>query len=259
MGIKFHKFSGTGNDFILLDQISENFNFDQVQIQNWCHRRNGVGADGVLVLRPSSEHAFKMEIYNADGSQAEMCGNGARCCLYYLKNVKNYSDALITFETLNGIYEGRVEGANVQLKMTELYDEEKYDVSDLGNGHCYYLNTGVPHTVIQVSSLNDVNVQALGKVVRFDKRFDGGTNVDFFEITDEKQQKVKVRVYERGVEGETLCCGTGVMAVAMTCHRKLGWTGEIKVQTAGGDVSAIIKDDLFYQGEVSHVFQGELV
>jgi len=122
-----------------------------------------------------------------------------------------------------------------------------------------YLNTGVPHCVLQVSSVESVNVDSLGSAIRRDVRFPYGTNVDFFEVVDNDEQVLKLRVYERGVEAETLCCGTGIMATAVTCAKKLGWEGEIKVHAKGGLLKAIVNkdlNDLYFQGEVKMVFKG---
>lgn len=259
---KFYKYSGSGNDFILIDQLDNQFKVKVSDIKDWCQRRQGIGADGVIVLSPSSDLDYEIRIWNADGSEAEMCGNAARSSIHYMAKHRKLIKDQYQFETMNGQYQGSiVEGDVVRVKMTELYDLRKLSVDDLGRKNSIYLNTGVPHTVIQVNNVEDINIKSLGSTIRYDVRFPGGTNVDFFEVMNEKEQRVKLRIYERGVEDETLCCGTGVMATAVACSQFFGWTGEIKVHTPGGELTSLVdKDlkDLYFQGEVKCVFSGEL-
>lgn len=259
---KFYKYSGSGNDFILLDQMETSFKVKISDIKNWCQRREGIGADGVIVISPSKDRDYELRIWNADGSEAEMCGNAARSSIHYMaKHRKNIKD-LYQFETMNGLYEGSlVDGDVVKVRMTELYDVNKISVDDLGRKGSLYLNTGVPHTVIQVNNVEDVNIQSLGRTIRNDVRFQNGTNVDFFEVMNEKEQRIKLRIYERGVEDETLCCGTGVMATAVACAKFFNWSGEIKVHTRGGELCALVDEsleNLYFQGAVSSVFSGDL-
>jgi diaminopimelate epimerase len=160
---------------------------------------------------------------------------------------------------MNGLYEGEVIGEEVRIKMTELYDVDSVDVSDLSTKAALYLNTGVPHTVLQVNNVDEINIEELGSAIRYDKRFTTGTNVGFFEIVSAETQSIKLRVFERGVEAETLCCGTGIMAAAVTCSKKLGWIGEIKVSARGGELKAIVDEkleNLFFQGSVQAIYTG---
>lgn len=263
MKIEFFKYSATGNDFVLIDQRDSCFTISKEFVRKYCARKSGIGADGVLVISNSQEHDFKMNIYNSDGSLAEMCGNGARCCIDYIYRVDKLKDqTLVKFETLNSIYEGYLDDEEVVLKMTELYDVQVVDTTDLGGKNTLYLNTGVPHTVVEVSSVSDVNVKSIGSAIRFDKRFQGGTNVDFIEVVSKDKQEVRMRVYERGVEDETLSCGTGVMAVALACQKFYNWEGQVKVQTRGGDVIAELNSEtkeMFYRGKVNLIFSGKIV
>ncbi len=261
--MEFYKYSGSGNDFIFIDNREGKFRIKPSQIATWCKRREGIGADGVITIGASKEHDFEMRIFNADGSEAEMCGNGARCSVHFAYNfLKIKSDKAFTFETMNGIYTGEVVGANeVKVKMTELYDVDSINIKDLSGKRAMYLNTGVPHAVIQVASAEDVNIKNIGSAIRNDVRFPNGTNVDFFEVIDEKSQTIKLRVYERGVEDETLCCGTGVMATAVSCAKFFNWEGTINVYAKGGFLKAIVdKDfkDLYFQGEVHMIYKGSL-
>lgn len=262
MQMPFYKYSGSGNDFILFNNQDKNYIVTPSMVKNWCRRREGIGADGIILFSASenSENDFSMRIWNADGSEAEMCGNAARSSVHFayhhakIKDLKHFK-----FDTMNGQYEGDIVGDDVRIKMTELYDVDAIKISDFSQKASLYCNTGVPHAVVQVSSVEDVNVESLGKVIRHDVRFPAGTNVDFFEVVDNEKQIIKLRVYERGVEAETLCCGTGVMATAVTCVKSYGWTGEITVHALGGLLKAIVDKelkDLYFQGKVEMVFQG---
>jgi diaminopimelate epimerase len=261
MEIPFIKYSGSGNDFIIIDNRNESFSLSREEIIGLCKRREGIGADGVVYLNNSTKgHDFSIRIHNADGSEAEMCGNASRSVVHYafhdlkLKDSKSY-----TFDTMNGLYQGEVIGEEVKIKMTELYDVDSVDVSDLSTKAALYLNTGVPHTVLQVNNVDEINIEELGSAIRHDRRFSTGTNVGFFEVVKGEAQSIKLRVFERGVEAETLCCGTGIMAAAVTCSKKLGWVGEIKVSARGGDLKAIVDKDLqnlFFQGSVQAVYKG---
>lgn len=259
--MKFYKYSGSGNDFVFLSEFSEKVSLSLPQIKRFCERKLGIGADGVVLVAPSEKLDYSLRIFNSDASEPEMCGNAARCSIHFAKNILKIDKEEMYFETCNGIYQGKMmQGDEVKVKMTELYDVDSIDISDLGNKATLFLNTGVPHAVIEVGVVEEVKVNEVGSVIRNDKRFKEGTNVDFFEVSDFKGQEISMRVYERGVEGETLCCGTGVIACAVTCAKTYGWCGEIKVKTRGGDITAIVNEDLselYFQGEVDLVFEGD--
>ncbi|MCO4754463.1 MAG: diaminopimelate epimerase [Bacteriovoracaceae bacterium] len=260
--MRFFKYSGSGNDFILVNNLDAAHRPRVSLIQQWCKRREGVGADGVIFIEKSNDHDYGLRIWNADGSEAEMCGNAARSSIHFAHHILKMGKEKYYFETMNGDYEGRpLQGDNIEVKMTELYDVDKINISDFSTKGAMYCNTGVPHAVIQVNSVEDINIHSLGRMIRNDVRFPNGTNVDFLEVVDHKNQVIKLRVYERGVEDETLCCGTGVMAAAVTCRKLMGWTGEITVHAKGGQLSAVVDDkleNLYFQGEVKMVFEGEL-
>lgn len=261
MVIPFYKYSGSGNDFLLVNATENDYQIRPSLVRNWCQRKDGVGADGVILFSKGSEDCdYALRIWNSDGSEAEMCGNAARCSVHFAHHAIFKNQTNFTFKTMNGVYFGSIIGDEVRVKMTELYDVESIDVSDFSSKIAFYCNTGVPHTVLQVSSVEDVNVESLGSVIRNDVRFTAGTNVDFFEIVNNEKQIIKLRVYERGVEAETLCCGTGIMATAVACAKKLGWSEEITVHAKGGLLKAIVDkklSDLYFQGKVKLVFQGE--
>lgn len=261
MKLSFTKYSASGNDFILIDNKNLLWTPSTIQIQKMCARRTGIGADGIILLESSTKASIKMIIYNADGSMAEMCGNAARCVTHYCYEYLKISNSpKISIETMNGIYEGEYFENNIKIKMTELKDLNKIDLSDFAYKNSLFLDTGVPHAVFQVDGLDNWDTNGLGRRIRLDDRFIKGTNVDFFEVIDESLQKIKLRVYERGVEAETLCCGTGVMATAIACHKIFGWTGEILVETLGGKLSASLDEklqNLHFCGPVNIVFHGE--
>lgn len=259
--MEFYKYSGSGNDFIFIDNREGEHLLKPSQIASWCTRREGIGADGVVLIGSSKECDYSLRIFNADGSEAEMCGNATRCSVHFASKVLKLKDSSeFKIQTMNGVYSGvAVSDDEVKVKMTELYDVDKINLSDLTGKQALYLNTGVPHAVIQVSSVEDVNIKRIGSAIRHDVRFPNGTNVDFFEVVDREKQVIKLRVYERGVEDETLCCGTGIMATAVSCSKFFGWTGEIEVYAKGGRLKAIVDKDLkelYFQGGVKLLYKG---
>ena len=259
MDIDFIKYSGNGNDFVLIDKRQANISLSLKRIIQICDRRFGIGGDGVILVDVpnNQENNFSIRIYNCDGSEAVMCGNAARIAVAYEAQRTNKSDFL--FETKNSIYKGQFENEESIIKMSELFDIDKYDISDLGVLGGLYLNTGVPHTVIETKNLESFDLLTEGEKIRNDKRFEGGTNVCFFEVI--KKGEINFRVYERGIEGETFCCGTGVMATAVTCKELFNWNGEILVHCLGGEVKAQVDSNLknlLYKGAVIKCFEGKL-
>jgi diaminopimelate epimerase len=262
MKIPFIKYSGSGNDFIIIDNRNESFNLSKEHIVNLCKRREGIGADGVVFLNPSVKgHDFSFRIWNADGSEAEMCGNASRSIVHYAStNLKMKESPKYTFDTMNGVYEGEIVGDEVRIKMTELFDLGSIDISDLSTKASLYLNTGVPHACIQVTDVEQINIKTLGSAIRFDERFGkSGTNVDFFQVVDADKKLLKLRVFERGVEDETLCCGTGIMATAIAAAKSFNWEGEITIEARGGILKAIVDKEfknLYFQGKVTPIYEG---
>ncbi len=257
MKVEFKKYSGHGNDFILLDKRKIDHNLNDQQIIKLCDRRFGVGADGIIFMSQAEnkEHDFGLRIINCDASEALMCGNAARIAVAYEASITNKED--FVFETKNSIYEGTFKNNESVIKMSELFDVDKYDISDLGVLGGMYLNTGVPHTVIETKNIEQMDLVAEGEKIRYDERFGGGTNVCFFEVV--KKNEIKFRVFERGIEGETHCCGTGVIATAITCKKLFNWMGEILVHCLGGEVKAFIGNDfkeMIYTGKVEMCFDG---
>lgn len=205
---------GAGNDFVVIDHVA---GLDYCEFtKKVCDRHMGIGADGVLVLGDSKECDYKMSIINADGSEAEMCGNGARCMAVYIKNKFAVVPEIFTMETLAGTIHASVQGevASVQLSNPKDY-RANVDIR-IGEQklHGHFINTGVPHTIIFVEGLQEFDVNGLGRLIRNHQAFaPKGTNVNFVERV--RDGIVAVRTYERGVEAETLACGTGSVASAL--------------------------------------------
>ena len=217
VSIPFVKMVGAGNDFIVIEARK---NCDYVKFARAvCSRHNGIGADGVLILDKSATLDYRMRIINADGSEAEMCGNGARCmAAYIVANCKPVKD-LFGMETLAGEILAQVQGEAVRVRLSNPKDYRPQLNITVGNQklEVHFIDTGVPHTVVFVDGLQEVNVNSLGALVRHHPRFaPQGTNVDFVERA--RDGMVAVRTYERGVEAETLACGTGAVASALVAY-----------------------------------------
>lgn len=236
--MNFTKMNGAGNDFVMLDNRNGTLQLDRATIARLCDRHRGIGADGLILVEPAqtSEADFRMRYYNADGGEAEMCGNGARCFARYASRLSGLTDT-IRFETMAGVITAEFIGERVRLAMSEpspvklnetlQLDTEKITTSSV--------NTGVPHAVIFVEDLESVEVQRLGSGVRYHSHFaPKGTNVNFAQQTG--AQALSVRTYERGVEGETLACGTGVCASAILFSATSGAPSPISVKVRGGDI-----------------------
>jgi len=252
--LSFTKMSGAGNDFLVLE-TEKGLNYKKLAPQ-MCDRTSGVGADGLLILDASEKCDYRMRIINADGSEAEMCGNGSRCMAAYIVANKKPRKKLFSIETLAGeiLAEAKAETARVRLSNPKDYRSDIPLVINERILHANFIDTGVPHAVIFVAGLKKIDVVNLGRTIRFHSAFEPrGTNVDFVEQIDEKL--VAVRTYERGVENETKACGTGSVASAIIAYLKSHpgvvnvKNGEMSVRTASGEVLNIAFDknnDEFY-------------
>ncbi len=268
--IMFVKLVGAGNDFILIDNIVCRITTsDQLKdlARKMCNRKLGAGADGLLVLEKSKVADLKMRVFNADGSEAQMCGNGARCFAYYFSGVKKTGkDFLLALETKAGIVKARVNADNVRINLTQPKNL-KLGIPLKVSGRTIkvnFINTGVPHAVIFVEGLKEIDVFELGREIRYHRFFaPAGTNVNFVEVLS--LDSIKIRTYERGVEDETLACGTGSVAAALVSGVKIGSKiNKIKVRTAGGEVLKVnfIKTehgfkDVWLEGKAGLVYRGE--
>lgn len=257
MKINFWKISATGNDFIMINNLDGKFEISKEEAARLCARRIGIGADGIILLSPSETQDYKMVYLNADGGEVEMCGNGTRALTYFYKKITGDSKNKYSFETLNGVYESEIKDDFVKVQMTELYDVGKIDLTDFKlSDHSFYLNTGVPHCVFKVDNLENYPIVETGRKIRYDSRFKNGVNSNFFE---EKNGLINIRTYERGVEDETLACGTGVTAVALS----LFFNGDVRdkyvCKCVGGDVTIEVqdKDHVYLCGKVEKIYEGE--
>jgi diaminopimelate epimerase len=234
--LRFTKMNGAGNDFVLIDNRAGEAHLNRSQITRLCDRHRGIGADGVLLLEKATNRAdFRMRYFNADGGEAEMCGNGARCFARFANKVAG-AEEKISFETPAGVISAELMDDVVRLQMSEPTDlrlniqlpvaKEKKTV--------HFINSGVPHVVISVSRIDDVDVRRDGSAIRYHKMFSpNGANVNFIEKRG--PTKIAVRTYERGVEDETLACGTGVVASALIFAATENASGPITVIARGGD------------------------
>ena len=236
--VRFWKLEGAGNDFLGLDGRAGGFKLKRQQIADLCDRRRGVGADGVLVVeKPKVRGAdFRMRYYNSDGGEAEMCGNGARCFALLARAVSGRKGNELRVQTQAGLLTLRMSGREVQVSMTEptkLRLGKKVVVAGR-KVVVDFLNTGVPHAVLFVRSVRSIDVAKQGRAIRYHSAFaPSGTNVNFVEIG--RGNRIHVRTYERGVEGETLACGTGVVAASILSNLRRGLRPPIQVATRGGD------------------------
>ena len=264
--IRFWKMSGSGNDFVVVDRRNRSLIEDPSRFaQKICRRKVSVGADGVLFLEESEKADFMMRILNADGSEAEMCGNGARCIarFAYLHGIARKD---MTFETLAGILKAEVHRERVKIQMSEPRDlvlQRKI----LVEGSEYLLhcvNSGVPHAVVRCKDLEEAPVQDLGRKIRFHEAFSpAGTNVNFIDVSD--SHHIRIRTYERGVEDETLACGTGAVASALVCSALGLVEPPVLLRTRGGEELSVYfqRDGLkfgevFMEGKTAIACEGEL-
>ncbi|MEK7273904.1 MAG: diaminopimelate epimerase [Candidatus Desantisbacteria bacterium] len=255
--VSFVKMCASGNDFMVINNMDEGINIDPFMVKKWCDRKRGIGADGVLVLEPSLSASFKMRIINADGSEAEMCGNGARCIALYAY-LKGIAAKVMKFETLSGMINAEVTEGQIKVRLTGMTDY-KPDIKIKSYPTVYFINTGVPHAVLLVDNVDAANVVIAGHELRYHQAFQpAGTNVNFVEVVD--KSLIKVRTYERGVEDETLACGTGSAASACICTLLGMVSPPVRVITKGGEVLTIYieQDDIFLEGEAGIIFEGQL-
>jgi len=267
MILSFTKMNGAGNDFVLLDNRERRIELTPDQVMRLCDRHRGVGADGVMLLVPARtrEADWAWEFYNSDGSVAEMCGNGARCFARYVQRTAGWSRPL-RFETVAGIIAATFQGERVTVNLTPPKDLKLNQSVTLTAGATtiHSLNTGVPHAVLFVPDADQAMVMQLGPEIRRHAHFGPrGTNVNFVQALGPNH--IRVRTYERGVEGETLACGTGVSASAMIAARVHQFTSPVKVVVQGGDTLEVsFADrgtefaDVRLTGPAEFVFEGQI-
>ncbi len=264
--IRFDKYQGTGNDFVIIDQTNESqpLTLSQKEIAEICDRRFGIGADGLIIVEKDPDYDYRMVYYNADGAESTMCGNGGRCISAFAHKHKVVSEDKAEFVAIDGPHESIVDDKKdiVDLKMKDV-DEVTIEPNR------YILDTGSPHYVTFVEDIDDIDVRATGRAIRYSSRFsEEGINVNFVEQTDEG---ILVATYERGVEDQTYSCGTGVVASAISaylCHpdEYNAQNVIIPVKTIGGDLTVRFRydeeqkicKDVWLVGPATFVFAGEI-
>ncbi|MBQ0767956.1 MAG: diaminopimelate epimerase [Bizionia sp.] len=257
MAHTFYKYQGTGNDFVFLDNRQQTFSKNNTKlIAQLCDRRFGIGADGLILLENDDTTDFKMVYFNADGNESSMCGNGGRCIVAFAKFL-NIIGGKTTFMAIDGVHEAIISSEDIALKMQ--------DVTSIENTANYtFLNTGSPHYVTNVDSVKSINVKLEGAKIRYGTPYnETGTNVNF--VTQVNEDTFAVRTYERGVEDETLSCGTGVTAVALAMHKQQKTKAtSVTLQTEGGTLKVSFNEEnkgysnIWLKGPAKQVFKGEI-
>lgn len=266
MKLEFWKMHGASNDFILVDDRQKTFPVHDTRwISAITSRRTGIGSEGVLLIQPSTAADFRMRFFNPDGGEVDMCGNGARC-IARLAHEIGAAPARMSIETPAGIVRAEARGDQVQLVMTEPHGWSMNQSIELsGRTYTYhFVNTGVPHVVIESSDLAKVEVQTLGAEIRYHMHFaPKGTNANFIQL--DNQGRLHVRTYERGVEAETLACGTGMVACGLIAGKLGRVRAPVRVIPASGDVlevnfqlTAEGATNVTLLGPAVHVFKGNL-
>jgi len=253
--LKFTKYQGTGNDFVMLNAFKDKevLNLKKNEIKSLCDRRLGIGGDGLIILAPSDSYDFEMIYYNADGKESSMCGNGGRCIVHWARALK-YIEKETVFKAIDGLHHAEIEGEEIRLKMKDVVDIVQTDEFTT-------MDTGSPHYIKMVRDLDFYKVVPEGKKIRYSPEYKTkGINVNFVELKD---NIAHVRTYERGVEDETLSCGTGVTAAAIALHAN-GHTEDkvVNVHTPGGTLQIQFHPeiekyiDIWLIGPAEKVFEG---
>ena len=260
MALSFWKMHGAGNDFILVDDRAGGFPADDIAFRaGLCDRRRGIGSDGLLLIQPSSVADFRMRFFNPDGSEADFCGNGARCIARLAREI-GAAPADMRIETRAGLVRAEVLAPHLVRLYLPPAKDWRLDLAVEWQNRplpLHFVNTGVPHAVAVVDDLAAVDVPALGAFIRRHALFaPAGTNADFIQIRG--PDSLAIRTYERGVEGETLACGTGILAAALVAE-KLGLVRvPVRVRAAGGDELEVGLVPLTLTGPAEHSFRGTI-
>ena len=260
MKLTFYKYQGTGNDFVMIDNRQNILSKNNTNlIKSLCDRKFGIGADGLILLENPENPGedFKMVYFNSDGRESSMCGNGGRCIVAFAAFLGIIRKETV-FSAIDGRHEASVEDGMVGLKMTDVSGLKETEMA-------VFANTGSPHHILFTEDVEQLDVRKLGSEIRYSQAYagSGGTNVNFAELTGPGD--FKVRTYERGVENETLSCGTGVTAVALAAYRT-GRTRskEVKLQTLGGELMVSFEEEgngfrnIWLNGPAQQVFKGEI-
>lgn len=259
MNLEFHKYQGAGNDFIMVDNRDLKFPSKNYElVKQLCDRRFGIGADGLILVQKSKQFDFEMLYYNADGFEGSMCGNGGRCAFAFAESLSLVKSKSVFLAT-DGPHEAFRNATEISLKMKDVSGVEKISKD-------YFLNTGSPHYVRFVDDVQKIDVVKEGRKIRYNARFKKeGTNVNFVEVG---KNKLKVRTYERGVEDETLSCGTGVTAVALVANLKKvnPKSSQFLIETLGGKLRVSFENkakeeytSIWLTGPASFVYKGNYI
>jgi len=270
MSLTFWKLTGAGNDFIVINnmdgRIKDDVEARRALVRRLCARRVGVGADGLLLAEPSDRASFRMRYYNRDGGEAETCGNGARCIARFA-TLQGLAGEEMEFETKAGLYRATVLPDSAIVSMGEAHSlrlDIPIEVDGLFRGPVDFVNTGVPHVVVRVENLDGTAVSELGRAIRRHERFaPAGANVNFIEFVGENL--LSIRTYERGVEDETLACGTGAIASAVVASRRGLASSPVRLSTRSGEALTVRFEptddgarEVSLEGEARVVFRGEI-
>jgi diaminopimelate epimerase len=267
MTIPFYKYQGAGNDFIIVDERRNMLFPDTPErhklISHLCDRRFGIGADGLMLLRKHTRYDFEMVYFNSDGHEASMCGNGGRCLVAFAAH-QGLIKKTTTFIAVDGEHHAEIIEDNGQFLIVSLQMKDVDEIKPVLNGH--FLDTGSPHFVSFIQDIQNLDVFSEGRKLRHNPVFgSGGTNINFAEITQD--QVINIRTYERGVEDETLACGTGITATAIAAHHAglIRQNKSIKLRARGGELSVSFMVDpdgnyksIYLQGPAKMVFEGSI-
>lgn len=255
MKLPFHKYQATGNDFVIIDNREWQLSFTKAQIEKICDRKFGIGADGLMLIEDHDDLNFNLIYFNSDGSQS-LCGNGSRVAVHFASHL-----GLVNGQATFNAYDGPHDAELLSHDMVRLQMNDVVEIKSIGED--FFVNTGSPHYIRFVNNIHDQNVLDEGKKIRYSETFKpDGTNVNFVALLPDNT--AFVRTYERGVENETLSCGTGVTAAALTASLK-GFSSPVKIKTLGGDLSVEFKvnhagifSEIFLIGPAKMVFEGIL-
>ncbi|MFA7446907.1 MAG: diaminopimelate epimerase [Weeksellaceae bacterium] len=255
MKLQFTKYQGAGNDFILIDDRNFTFSLGKEEIEKLCDRHFGIGADGLILLQKDEKADFKMVYFNADGREGSMCGNGGRSVVRFAEDLDLIQNKT-KFNAVDGLHEAVISADIIQLKMTNVANVNSYP------SHLF-LNTGSPHHIKFVHEVDAVDVKHLGAQIRYgNPYFDEGSNVNFVEVL--KDNSLRIRTYERGVEDETLACGTGITAAAIAAYDsgKID-SNHVRIHAVGGELEVKFEkntsggyEDIWLIGPAEKVFEG---
>lgn len=253
--IDFYKYQGAGNDFVMIDAYNRQFEGDKKALATkLCDRHFGIGSDGLIFIERTEEADFLMDFYNPDGSQS-FCGNGSRCAVAFARERGVFTGDKVNFKAIDGVHQASINDDLVKVSMNDVNTVTKYD-DDL------FINTGSPHYLLEVDDIDAVDLLTEGSAIRYSQQFaPGGTNVNFIQKISEKH--IAIRTYERGVEAETLACGTGATAAALGFAFKHNSQAKmIEVRAKGGDLKVYFNrlnnvfTHVFLEGPATEVFKG---